>query len=268
MDKSWMLVLLLAAGCYNEGERPGAPGEPAVPGEQPGTPPEAPEDIPPAAPADGARGTDDVAPGTGTDGARPDTLGTRGTEPRSPETPTTPPATGTETPGTPTGTPGTAQTTPGQGAEVDAREAASQALADVHQVHVHELALAQLAKEKSQDPGIKEYAEVMIRDHSSADADLVQLASREGIVIEGADKARYQDQLDTVERLRGLDGPQFDQAYALEMVQSHAKALELVQTSMTTIQDPELRTYFEKIQPALKDHHERAQKLRPVERGT
>lgn len=253
MLRALSLVVLIAAGCRPAGNE----------GNEPGTPAPTPGEAPSAAPSGTPSGTNGER---GTDGARgtDDAMGSRGTDGTTPATPPAGEATpGTgSTPGT-TGTPGT-----GQAPAVDAMAAAAQTLGDLHQLHVHELALATLATEKSTDPGVRSYAEQEAKDHMQADADLVKLASSKGITWGQADAARYQEQTAVVEKLRGLDGVVFDQAYLQETVQDHDHGYTLVESSLTTIQDPEIKAHLTQLQPILQAHRDRARQVRPGQQGT
>ncbi len=206
-------------------------------------------------------------------GCRP--AGNEGNEPRTPaptpgEAPSAAPSAAPS--GTPSGTNGERGTDgargTGQAPAVDAMAAAAQTLGDLHQLHVHELTLATLATEKSTDPGVRSYAEQETKDHMQADADLVKLASSKGITWGQADAARYQEQTAVVEKLRGLDGVVFDQAYLQETVQDHDRGYTLVESSLTTIQDPEIKAQLTQLQPILQAHRDRARQIRPGQQGT
>ncbi|MES2641763.1 MAG: DUF4142 domain-containing protein [Myxococcota bacterium] len=254
MTKYLIVALALAAACQPAGERPaGQPGgEPA--GEPGGTP-------------SGGQGTDDVTGDRAEDGAvgTNGATGTNGTTPGGTQgmPPTQTPGTTGTTPGTTGTTPGTAQTqTPGTTA--DATQSTTQALQDAHQMHEHQAALARLASTKSQDPGIKAYADQAAREHKQADDKLTELAREKDISLQTADAARYQDQRDTQQRLEALEGPAFDQAYVIEMVEGGDRAIRVVQTVLTSTQDPQVRAYFTELQPIVQGQVDRAKQLRPT----
>jgi len=205
----------------------------------------------------GATGTNGTMP-QGTNGTMPE--GSRGGMPpiQTPDTTGTPP-------GTTGTTPGTAQTQmPGVGTTVDATQATTQALQDAHQMHEHQAALARLASTKSEDPGIKAYADQVAKEHKEADDKLTELAREKDISLQTADASRYQDQRDTLQRLEALDGPAFNQAYVIEMVEGGDRAIQVVQTVLTSTQDPQVRAYFTELQPVVQGQVDRAKQLRPL----
>jgi len=185
-----------------------------------------------------------------------------GTEGRREATPNATPGVA-PTPGTQTGAPAASQDS-----AAEAVAATAEVLAALHQIHVHEIALAMLAAEKSTDPGLRSYAEQETRDHTQADADLVKLATAKGISWKQADPARYAEQTASVEMLRGLDGAAFDRAYLQETLKDHERGYTLVETSLTTIQDPATKAELTRLQPILQAHRDRARQLRPGEQGS
>jgi putative membrane protein len=248
MTKYLIVALALAAACQPAGEQPA--GEPGV--------------VPSG--ENGAQGTDDVTGDRAEDGAvgTNGATGTNGTTPGGTQgmPPTQTPGT---TPGTTGTTPGTAQTpTPGTGTTAEATQSTTQALQDAHQMHEHQAALARLASTKSQDPGIKAYADQAAREHKQADDKLTELAREKDISLQTADAARYQDQRDTQQRLEALEGPAFDQAYVIEMVEGGDRAIRVVQTVLTSTQDPQVRAYFTELQPIVQGQVDRAKQLRPT----
>lgn len=242
MSKILTMALLLAAACQPAGEQPA--NQPAD--------------------QNGAGGTDDVFGGPAEDAPMGTDRGTNGVEGTNGRTPpaTTPPT----TPGTAQTTPGTAQTPPG--ASQEANKATAQALQDAHQIHQHQAELARMAKAKSDDPAIEAYADQVAKEHKDADDKLATLADEKGISLESGDAARYQDKRATQERLRELEGSEFEQAYVMEMVEGGEKANQSVATILTSTQDPDVRAYFVELQPVLKNQVDQAKQLRPPQRGT
>lgn len=80
--------------------------------------------------------------------------------------------------------------------------------------------LGQMAQTRASNPAVKSFGERMIKDHSSADNQLKNLAESQHIslliTLDAKDKA-------TEDRLSALSGTQFDKAYMTLMVQEHTK---------------------------------------------
>lgn len=180
-------------------------------------------------------------------------------------------AQGTNGYGTDNVPPGTAQNQgTQQGANVDARENIGKALANLHQGHIHEIALARLAVDKATTPAVKDYADKLLRGHTAADDELVTLARAEGIELDAASQKQNAEQLATYARLKDLTGTAFEQAYVDEIVQEHGRTITVVTEDLATIQDPEVKSYLDGLLPDLQQHLKDGQELmrKPKEGGT
>ncbi|MDP2314648.1 MAG: DUF4142 domain-containing protein [Pseudomonadota bacterium] len=230
MTKYWILGLVLAVGCLPEREE-------RVEGEPGGVTPEgtAPE----------RTGTDDATGRQGTD----DATGTYGTD-------GTTGAPGTAAPGT---MPGATQPRAGQ-------ESAAQVLTDLHQQYIHELALAGLAQEKATDPNIKSYADRITQERTQADTDLTKLVNSKGMSWAQADTTRYATQTATIERLRGLTGTDFEQAYVAEVLDAGDKTVAIVE-QLTAVEDQDVKDYIDRIHPIVLQQRDAARQLK-VKTGT
>jgi putative membrane protein len=87
-----------------------------------------------------------------------------------------------------------------------------------------EVELAELALQKSTDPKVRDFAEKMMRDHTGAQAQLLQSATREGIEKPKSLDARHAA---AKAELAALDGPDFDRRYMALMVEDHAETVTL-----------------------------------------
>jgi putative membrane protein len=81
-----------------------------------------------------------------------------------------------------------------------------------------EVDLAELALKKSTDPKVRDFAEKMMRDHTAAQAQLAQSATREGVEQPKSIDARHAAAKAELEK---LDGDEFDRRYMALMVQDH-----------------------------------------------
>jgi len=91
-----------------------------------------------------------------------------------------------------------------------------------------EIELGRLAQNKSQNPQVKQYAEMMIQDHTQA---LDKLRSAAG-TSQGQVQLNSKDQ-QLHDRLSKLSGAQFDTQYMNAMVKDHKEAVQLFQREST-----------------------------------
>jgi putative membrane protein len=121
-----------------------------------------------------------------------------------------------------------------------------------------EVALGELATRQASNEEVKQFAQRMVRDHSKANDELKELASRKGITlpseVQGKQKA-LQD------RLGKLSGADFDREYMRAMVKDHDSAVALFEKESRTGGDPELKAWAEKTLPTLREHQTMAREL-------
>jgi putative membrane protein len=87
-----------------------------------------------------------------------------------------------------------------------------------------EIELGKMAESKSQDPGVKEFATMMVKDHSDALNRLRQAASENNLSTSGVALSQQHQQLKN--RLANLSGNEFDREYINAMVQDHQKDIK------------------------------------------
>jgi len=134
--------------------------------------------------------------------------------------------------------------------EVFVRDAAEGSMAEVK--------LGQLAEEKAQAPEVKNFAKRMVEDHSKALEEIKQLGSKEGINM--PTDISHKD-AETYNRLSKLSGPEFDRAYAQDMVKDHQKDISEFKRAETSVQKPEVKEFAQKTLPTLQSHLELAQHM-------
>src|SRR6185437_13955101 len=82
-----------------------------------------------------------------------------------------------------------------------------------------EIALAQLAQTKAQNPEIKSVAEMLQKDHQQAQEKLQTVAQAHGVTLDTTPSWTARR---TQSKLEKLSGAEFDQQYAKDMLEDHA----------------------------------------------
>ena len=91
---------------------------------------------------------------------------------------------------------------------------------------VMEVEFSRIAKQKSRSRAVKEFADMMIADHTRIYNDLKKLATDKRILLPiEMDKS----QTGQLNKLKELNGAKFDQAYMRMMVRSHQNAINTYQ---------------------------------------
>jgi putative membrane protein len=119
-----------------------------------------------------------------------------------------------------------------------------------------EVQMGELAKQKASESAVKDFAAKMVMDHTKANDELKAIASQEGMslatTLNAKDKALY-------DRLSGMSGAQFDQAYMNAMVTDHRQDVAEFQKEAKSGQNPKLKEFAMKTLPTLEEHLKMAQ---------
>jgi putative membrane protein len=123
-----------------------------------------------------------------------------------------------------------------------------------------EVELGKLAEEKSSNKQVKDFAAMMVRDHTKAGEDLKAVAGTARVDLTQAN-ADTDDHHDLRERLSKLSGAQFDREYIKAMVDDHENAVNDVEDKANGGDNPEIKAWASKTLPTLKTHLERAKQI-------
>ncbi|MGK9167519.1 DUF4142 domain-containing protein [Inquilinus limosus] len=165
----------------------------------------------------------------------------------------------TPAPGNPAGTPaGTPEGTPGMPAphrpnpsdQVFAVAAARGGLAEV--------AFGKLAEAQGGSDAMRDFGRRMVRDHGRANDRLAELAKAAGIVLPDEMDAEHQAIHD---RLKGLDGADFDRAYIASQITDHQVTAQLLEYEIGSGQDEDLKAFAAETLPVVFQHLQMAQRL-------
>ena len=122
-----------------------------------------------------------------------------------------------------------------------------------------EVKLAELAEKNGESKGVKDFAQKMITDHTKANKDLAMVAQRQQITDfnpepSADDKALY-------EKMSGLKGKEFDDAYIKNAVEDHTKDLADYKQAHNDVSSKDLLAYVNKVEPVVAEHLKMAKML-------
>jgi putative membrane protein len=120
-----------------------------------------------------------------------------------------------------------------------------------------EVALGKVALNKSQNPEVQKFAQLMVTDHGKANSELAMLAQGKGMDVP---KELDPPHAAMVESMESKDGAAFDAAYAEHMSMDHSKAIELFEGAAKS-PDADVAGFAKKTLPTLKEHKAMAKKL-------
>lgn len=121
-----------------------------------------------------------------------------------------------------------------------------------------EVALGKLAQTKATNAQVKNFADMMVTDHSKANDELMAIAKTKNITLPAAPDADHQKKLDDLSKLSRKD---FDKAYVDAMVDGHKKTLDLMQKAAKDCADPDLKAFAAKTAPVVQTHLDAINKI-------
>jgi putative membrane protein len=123
-----------------------------------------------------------------------------------------------------------------------------------------EVELGKLAQQKTRNTQVKDFAAMMIRDHTKAAAELKTVAANANIDLSKVD-ADMDHGKDTRDRLAKLSGMEFDREYMKTMVDEHEKAVDAVEDKANKADNDHVKQWAAKTLPTLKKHLEEAKTI-------
>jgi putative membrane protein len=121
-----------------------------------------------------------------------------------------------------------------------------------------EVQVGQLAESKATDPGVKNFGETLVKDHTKANNELVQLANSKHVDLPaGPSHGERRD----IEKMGKLSGKDFDKKFVAMGVKDHEKDIKKFEKASGKVKDPELKAWIDKTLPTLREHLAMAQKL-------
>jgi putative membrane protein len=116
-----------------------------------------------------------------------------------------------------------------------------------------EVALGKLAQGKATNPKVKEFADMMVADHTKANDELMALAKTKNITLPDVVGTDEQKAMDDLSKKSGKD---FDKAYVDMMVDDHKKDVGKFEDASKNAKDADVRAFAAKTLPTLRTHLE------------
>lgn len=120
------------------------------------------------------------------------------------------------------------------------------------------------ARSKSKNKEVKEFAQLMINDHSGVNKQAIALVQKLKVTPEENDtsKSLKSDGAATLKKLGGLKGAEFDKAYVANEVTYHQAVLDAIdKTLLPNAKNAELKGLLEKVRPVIDAHLQHAKHM-------
>jgi putative membrane protein len=128
-----------------------------------------------------------------------------------------------------------------------------------------EVELGKLAQQKGASDGVKQFGQKMVDDHSKANDQLKEIATKENLDIPSALDSKHQSKID---KLSKLSGPAFDKAYVKDMLKDHEQDVNEFQLEAQNGNDPNIKQFAASTLPTLKDHLSMVKDLNKQEKSS
>jgi putative membrane protein len=145
-----------------------------------------------------------------------------------------------------------------------ARPAAAAAMPDQQfinmaaQTDMLEAHLGQMAASHSSRQEVKDYAQMLVSDHTADYQQLGSLAGKDGLTVPNGLDAEHYKMIVPFEK---LNGAAFDARYIRTMIEGHTRAIALYTKEAAGAQNPDVKAYASATLPALQKHLEGAKNL-------
>ncbi len=121
-----------------------------------------------------------------------------------------------------------------------------------------EVELGNMAQQNAENPRVKAFGEMMVRDHSAANNELKSLASAKNLMLPDSLSKKQRDH---VESMRKMTGKSFDSHYIDMMAKDHDKVVQKFEKASTSATDADLKAWATKTLPVLRTHLDSAKAI-------
>jgi putative membrane protein len=116
-----------------------------------------------------------------------------------------------------------------------------------------------LAQTAASSQAVKDYAQMLITDHTQDFNQLYEVAHQANLTRPDAIDAEHDKMM--IDPFQKLKGAAFDHRYIQEMVTGHTKAIAVYKKEAADAQNPAVKTYAENAIPVLEKHLDGAKDL-------
>jgi putative membrane protein len=127
-----------------------------------------------------------------------------------------------------------------------------------------EVELGKLATQKASRDDIKQFGQKIVDDHTKANDQLKELASKENIPIPDALDSKHQARIDKLSKLSGED---FDKAFVKDQLKDHQAEVRDFSAEAQSGTDANVKTFASNVLPTLQQHLEQVKDLNKSEKN-
>ena len=114
-----------------------------------------------------------------------------------------------------------------------------------------EVELGKVATQKGASDGVKQFGQKMVDDHTKANDQLKEIASKDNLEIPVSLDPKHQARIDKMSK---LSGPEFDKAYIKDQLKDHEQDVSEFQKEAQNGTDPNVKQFAASTLPTLQEH--------------
>ena len=122
-----------------------------------------------------------------------------------------------------------------------------------------EVQMGEKAQSKAVNQRVKNFAAMMVHDHSAANDKVKSFASQRNVTLPGAVSDDHKKMAEDLDKKTGKD---FDKAYMDDMVKGHEKVVDMFEKANNNVNDTEVKNFINSTLPAIKAHLDSAKAIR------
>lgn len=127
------------------------------------------------------------------------------------------------------------------------------------QTDMLEAHFGQMALNQASGRNIKDFAQILVTDHTNDYQQLNRLSEKAGVTVPKAIDAKGNKTIATFEKLKGTA---FDSRFIREMISGHEKAIDTYKKEISNGQNSDVKAYAAQAMPALERHLQGARQLK------
>jgi putative membrane protein len=153
--------------------------------------------------------------------------------------------------------------------EVSSKKTNAAILERIHLANLKEIAAAKIAESKASSSEVREYADQLIKDHTSADQMVVATAQKMGARLRdpAADRRKTANAKRAEQKLSSANGAQFDRVFLEQTSADHKKLMTELKQARDDASDDDIEALIDKIMPILQQHQDLAEILMKKEQA-
>ncbi|WP_331583277.1 DUF4142 domain-containing protein [Candidatus Binatus sp.] len=147
--------------------------------------------------------------------------------------------------------------------EVSSKRTNAAILEQIHLADMKEIEAGKMAEAKASSTEVREYADQLVKDHTSADQMVTATAQRIGARLRDSSAQRHKTANATLveKKLSSANGAHFDRVFLAQTSADHKKLMNELKQARDDASDDDIEALIDKIMPILQQHQDLAEIL-------